>query len=139
MRSHAPRWRAATGDVARRRDGDIAPTATGPHGNGTRTVRTATGREGAGDQAANRGGEPPRAMRRGGASREARRPSIAPYRNGTAWQWDARGAHSNGARGGERGKGARGVRAARGTVRGAHEEGDGEGTGGAVFKGRGFC
>ena len=36
----------------------------------------------AGVMAVGRGGEPPRAMRRGGASREARRPTIAPYRHG---------------------------------------------------------
>ncbi len=35
----------------------------------------------AGCQATHRGGEPLRAMRCGGASREARRPSIAPYRH----------------------------------------------------------
>ena len=38
-------------------------------------------RRSAGCQAAHRGGEPLRAMRCGGASREARRPSIAPYRH----------------------------------------------------------
>ena len=61
-------------------------------GAAARGVRT----RGAGCQAAHRGGEPPRAMWRGGASREARRPSIAPYRNGTR-VWGARGAGRRGA------------------------------------------
>ena len=55
-------------------------------------------------KAAHRGGDPPRAMRRGGASREARRPSIAPYRTGHEGCGEG-GARRGQARGGE-GKGA---------------------------------
>ena len=59
--------------------------------------RNGTGK-GTGCKAAHRGGEPPRATWRGGASREARRPSIAPYRNGTEWQMDRATGHERGVR-----------------------------------------
>ena len=35
-------------------------------------------------------------QRRGGASREARRPNIAPYRNGSVWRWGAATGHGRG-------------------------------------------
>ncbi len=37
-----------------------------------------------------------RGQRRGGASREARRPNIAPYRNGSVWRWGAAMGSRNG-------------------------------------------
>ena len=73
--------------------------------NGGRAQRRGRGRgdgtgKGAGDQAAHR------AMWRGGESREAQRPSIAPYRNGTACQMDRqRDRMSNGSRNRERQRG----------------------------------
>ena len=79
---------------ARRRDEDIAPYRHGiawqidramRHRHGIRAVRTTTGHGGA-------HGHGIRAVRtttrRCGASREPRRASIAPDRNGTAWQMD---------------------------------------------------
>ena len=75
MPRRAPRWRGGGGEgareakprtapMARRRDGDIAPYRQAARGRrpfeGIRAVC-------AGNQAAHRGGEPPRAMRRGGA------------------------------------------------------------------------
>ena len=113
--------KAAHRATARRRDGDIAP-----YRNGTRAGRAAMGAgqgrarwacaaratggaaRGAECKAAHRGGEPPRAMRCGGASREARRPSIAPYHNGTRVERGAR------AQGRGHGKDARDGRAAYG-------------------------
>ena len=85
--------------MARRRDGDIAPyrNGTAPRDSGgALATGTTTGHgEGARCQAAHCGGEPPRAMRRGGASREARRPTIAPQGNA---QRDTSGARAKNAR-----------------------------------------
>ena len=78
-RSNGARARARTAPMARRRDGDIAP-----YRQAARVVCTGAG---APRRAAKARDAMPRTAvasrhgrRRGGASREARRPSIAPYR-----------------------------------------------------------
>ena len=73
---------------------------------------------------------PHRVMRvgNGGASREARRPSIAPYRNGTVWQMERATGPDYGAarKRGSAGCGAR-ERAATGRARERGSSGSGEG------------